>query len=65
MSRLTTYLAVTFLITWTCWWTLVLLAQAGKTAYGQPLFMLLYAVGGLGRRLPPMRRCAPRERNRP
>lgn len=48
MSRLKTYLAVTFLITWTCWWTLVLLVRPGTTVYGHPLLMLLFALGGLG-----------------
>ncbi|MGA3137034.1 MAG: type II CAAX endopeptidase family protein [Terracidiphilus sp.] len=48
MSRLKTYLAVTFLITWTCWWTLVLLVRPGMMVYGHPLFLLLFALGGLG-----------------
>ncbi|MGA2084680.1 MAG: type II CAAX endopeptidase family protein [Terracidiphilus sp.] len=48
MSRLKTYLAVTFLITWICWWTLVLLVRPGMTVYGHPLFVLLFALGGLG-----------------
>jgi uncharacterized protein len=46
--RLTIFLAVSFLITWTCWGILVLLARARTTVYGQLPFMLLYMLGGLG-----------------
>lgn len=46
--RLTIFLAVSFLITWTCWGILALLARARTTVYGQPPFMLLYMLGGLG-----------------
>lgn len=48
MNRLQTYLTTTFCITWTCWWTLVLLTRAGTVAYGHPLFMVIYMIGGLG-----------------
>jgi membrane protease YdiL (CAAX protease family) len=48
MYRLKVYLAVTFLITWPCWWVLVALSRAGRMVYGHPLFMLIYAIGGLG-----------------
>lgn len=50
MNRLKTYLIATFLITWTCWWALVLLTRTGTMAYGygQPLFMVFYLLGGLG-----------------
>ncbi len=50
MSRLKTYLTSTFCITWTCWWALVLLTHTGTMAYGygNPLFMVIYMIGGLG-----------------
>jgi membrane protease YdiL (CAAX protease family) len=50
MSRLKTYLASTFCITWTCWWVLVLLTHTGTMAYGfgRPLFLIIYMIGGLG-----------------
>ena len=46
--RLKIFLAVSFLVTWTCWWMLVPLARARTTAYGHWPFMLLYMLGGLG-----------------
>jgi membrane protease YdiL (CAAX protease family) len=46
--RLTVLLAVSFLLTWTCWWILVPLARARKMVYGHPSFMLLYVLGGSG-----------------
>jgi uncharacterized protein len=46
--RFKIFLAVTFLVTWTCWWILVPPARARLTAYGRPPFMLLYMLGGLG-----------------
>ncbi|MGB7761927.1 MAG: type II CAAX endopeptidase family protein [Bryobacteraceae bacterium] len=46
--RLTIFLTVTFLITWTCWWILVPQARAQRTVYGQFPFMLLYILGGAG-----------------
>jgi membrane protease YdiL (CAAX protease family) len=42
------FLAITFVITWGSWWTLARLAQDGVTAFGQPLFMSLYLLGGFG-----------------
>lgn len=48
MIRLKVFLAVSFLITWTCWWTLVPLARTQTTAYGHLPFMFLYMLGGLG-----------------
>jgi membrane protease YdiL (CAAX protease family) len=46
--RLTIFLAVSFLITWTCWEILVQLARARTTVYGHLPFMVLYMLGGLG-----------------
>lgn len=46
--RLKVFLAVSFLITWTCWWILVPLARSRTVVYGHWLFMLLYMLGGLG-----------------
>lgn len=46
--RLTIFLAVSFLVTWTCWGILVPLARARTMVYGQWPFMLLYMLGGLG-----------------
>jgi membrane protease YdiL (CAAX protease family) len=48
MNRLRIYLTTTFCITWTCWWSLVLLTHTGTIAYGQPFFMVIYMTGGLG-----------------
>jgi membrane protease YdiL (CAAX protease family) len=48
MNRLRIYLVTTFCITWTCWWTLVAFARAGTMVFGQPLFMVVYLIGGLG-----------------
>lgn len=48
MKRLTIYCAATFAITWICWWPLALLVRPGTAVYGRPLFVLLYALGGLG-----------------
>jgi membrane protease YdiL (CAAX protease family) len=42
------FLAATFLITWGCWWALVPLTRGGTLAFGQPLFMTLYLLGGFG-----------------
>jgi len=46
--RVWVYLAATFAITWGAWWGLVLIARAGISAFGQPLFMTLYMLGGFG-----------------
>jgi uncharacterized protein len=46
--RLRVFLAVTFLVTWTCWGILVPLARARTALYGQFSFMLLYMLGGAG-----------------
>lgn len=46
--RLRGFFAVSFLVTWTCWCLLAALVRAGRTAYGQLPFMLLYALGGSG-----------------
>ena len=46
--RFTFYLVSTFTISWLAWGTLILLSGARLTAYGRPLFMALYALGGLG-----------------
>jgi len=48
MIRLKIFLAVSFLITWTCWGILVPLARARTTLYGHWPFMFLYMLGGLG-----------------
>src|SRR5690606_11533510 len=34
--------------TWGAWWGLVLIARAGISAIGEPLFMTLYMLGGFG-----------------
>ena len=44
--RLRIFLAVTFLVTWTCWGILVPLARTQTVVYGQISFMLLYLLGG-------------------
>lgn len=46
--RLRIFLAVTFLVTWTCWGILVPLARTQTVVYGQISFMLLYLLGGAG-----------------
>jgi len=46
--RAAVFLTATFLITWTSWWGLGLLARSGATTFGQPLFMTLYLIGGFG-----------------
>jgi membrane protease YdiL (CAAX protease family) len=46
--RLSIYFAVTFAVTWSSWGILVLLARAHRVVFGQTLFMLFYALGGLG-----------------
>jgi membrane protease YdiL (CAAX protease family) len=48
MIRLKIFLAVSFLVSWTSWGILALLARAGMVAYGRPGFMLPYMLGGLG-----------------
>jgi uncharacterized protein len=48
IRRLTIFLAVSFLFTWTCWGILVPLARARTVVYGHLPFMLLYMLGGLG-----------------
>jgi hypothetical protein len=46
--RLRLFLATTFVITWGSWWALAVLTGNGMTAFGQPLFMTLYLLGGFG-----------------
>lgn len=46
--RALVFLAAAFAITWVAWGTLVVLANAHTTAYGQWLYMTLYVLGGLG-----------------
>jgi membrane protease YdiL (CAAX protease family) len=48
MRRLAVFLATSFLISWTAWGILALLARTGSVVHGQFPFMLLYALGGLG-----------------
>jgi membrane protease YdiL (CAAX protease family) len=48
MIRLKIFLVVSFLVSWICWGILVPLARARTMVYGQPGFMLLYMLGGLG-----------------
>jgi membrane protease YdiL (CAAX protease family) len=48
LRRLLLFLAVTFAITWTCWWSLAWLVGHRITAYGDPSFMATYVLGGLG-----------------
>ena len=47
-SKLGTYLLGTFLITWTSWWTLSVLTARYGLKFGEPLFMVLFMLGGLG-----------------
>ncbi len=48
LSRLNIFLAVSFLVSWSCWGILVPLARARTTVYGHLPFMLLNMLGGLG-----------------
>lgn len=47
-ARALWFLLATFAITWVAWGALVALCLAHATAYGEPLYMSLYVVGGLG-----------------
>jgi membrane protease YdiL (CAAX protease family) len=47
-SKLAILLLATFLITWTCWWTLSVLTVHSGVKFGEPLFMVLFMLGGLG-----------------
>ncbi len=46
-KKLFIYLISTFIITWGCWWLLAYLTQNGILAYGEPIFMIFYLLGGL------------------
>lgn len=46
--RVLIFLAAAFAITWVAWGTLIVLARAQATAYGQWPYMTLYVLGGLG-----------------
>jgi membrane protease YdiL (CAAX protease family) len=46
--RLRIYIFTTFAISLTSWGILAHLSRAGITAFGQPRFMLLFSLGGLG-----------------
>jgi membrane protease YdiL (CAAX protease family) len=46
--RFKLYLVATFTISWLAWGTLIALTDVRWTAYGRPLFMALYVLGGLG-----------------
>ncbi len=48
MKRLPIYLAITFLISWGSWWTLVGAIPPGSSVAGSGLFSLLYLLGGFG-----------------
>lgn len=47
-KKIVYFLLFTTLITGLSWGTLYFLAKAGGLAFGQPLFMILFAVGGYG-----------------
>ena len=46
--RLRIYILITFAISLSAWWILAHRARSGVMAFGQPGFMALYALGGLG-----------------
>jgi uncharacterized protein len=46
--RLRIYLAVTFGVTWGCWWLLASLIPPGGSPNTAPVFMALYLLGGFG-----------------
>ena len=46
--RLALYLGAAFAITWGAWGTLAALARSDALRYGEPRFMALYILGGLG-----------------
>lgn len=48
MRRLPIYLAMTFVISWGCWWTLARVMPPGGAVFGSGLFTTLYLVGGFG-----------------
>lgn len=41
------YCLITFLVAWTLWFCLMVLVNQGMTAYGDPLFMILFLLGGI------------------
>lgn len=42
------YLVLTFLISWICWFVLAFLTKHNSLQYGQPLFMIIFVLGGIG-----------------
>jgi membrane protease YdiL (CAAX protease family) len=46
--RPSAFLGITFCLTWSAWWTVAWLTRHGATTYGEPAFMTLYVLGGLG-----------------
>ena len=48
MSRLFIYLAVTFLISWGCWWTLAAAIPPGGSVFASGFSKMLYVLGGFG-----------------
>ncbi len=41
------YSLLTYLVSWALWFCLMVLVSHGMTAYGRPVFMLLYLLGGI------------------
>ena len=52
-KKLIVFLAITFGITYGCWWTLASLTQQGILEWGEVTFMLLWFIGGLGPTIAP------------
>ncbi len=57
------FILSTFLITYTCWWILVAISTKGISENGEPLFMVLYLLGGLGPTVGPFIAIALTDRN--
>lgn len=41
------YSVITYLVSWSLWFCLMILINHGMTTYGKPLFMILYLLGGI------------------
>lgn len=41
------YCSITYLVSWVLWIGLMVLVKHGMTAYGEPVFMILYLLGGI------------------
>ena len=47
-KKVVNYLAITFLITWTCWWGLAFLTSSGSVDASQGIFTAIHVLGGFG-----------------